>query len=335
MLSNKASWFSTTVMRAVVVNKFGGSEVLEIKRNVPIPKPKENEVLVKVAAVGVNPVDVYIRSGNYSKLPTLPYIPGNDVCGTVVHVGGDVKNYQEGDRVCSFRTSSGAYGEYTSICSKYLIKLPEDYDFVKGAAVGTPYLTAYRALIQKANFKPGQTILIHGASGGVGMAATQLAISKGMNVIGTAGTEEGMKMVRENGVKYVFNHREEGYASSVMSATGGQGVDGIIEMLSNVNLARDLDMLAPKGMVLVVGSRGSIEINPRAMMGRETNIQGVALGSSPDEDLREASLAVEVGLKQGWLNPVIGPKYSLNDVQQAHEDIIHNTGSKGKMVLII
>lgn len=335
MITTKAPILSTTAMRAVVVSKFGGTEVLEVRRKVPIPQVGEDEVLVKVAAAGVNPVDTYIRSGNYGNLPVLPYIPGHDICGTIIECGGSVERFREGDRVCSFRTIGGAYAEYAAVKENHLLKLSDGYDLGKGAAVGTPFLTAYRALFHNASVKPGQRILIHGASGGVGIPAVQMAVAHGMTVYGTAGTEEGMNLVKKMGAKYVFNHRKEGYGNDIKNVSRGEGMDVIVEMLSNVNLARDLDLVAKHGTILVVGCRDVIEINPRLLMVKESRIQGVMLNAATDEELRESALFIEAGLRSGVLNPVLGPKYSLNDVQQAHEDIIHSLGSKGKMVLTV
>ncbi|XP_076804759.1 quinone oxidoreductase-like [Clavelina lepadiformis] len=326
---------STTVMRAVIVSKFGGPEVLEVRRDIPIPKPEASEVLIKVAAIGINPVDTYIRAGNYGRLPELPYIPGNDVAGTIVQAGADVKNFKEGDRVATFmRVKSGAYAEYCVTHPDWLIQIPENCDFRKGAAVGVPYFTAYKALLLKAKAKPTDVVLVHGASGGVGLAACQLALSQGMTTLGTAGSEEGMEALRGLGVHHVFNHKEEGYTEKITKVTGG-GPTIILEMLSNVNLNEDLKLLAPNGVVVVVGCRGTIDINPRLLMAKETQIQGVALGVSQPEEFALMNRAISAGLKQGWLDPVVGKEFSLNNAARAHEEIIHNTGAKGKMVLIV
>uniref|UniRef100_H2Z2F4 Enoyl reductase (ER) domain-containing protein n=1 Tax=Ciona savignyi TaxID=51511 RepID=H2Z2F4_CIOSA len=336
MMSSKIPVLSTTVMRGVLVSKFGDPDVLEVRRDLPIPKTQANEVLVKVAAVGVNPVDTYIRAGKYARLPNLPYVPGNDMCGTVVFAGADVTSIKEGDRVASFmHVKSGAYAEYCVVNADWLVRLPENFDFLKGAAVGTPYFTAYRALFTKAKATPSDIVLVHGASGGVGVAACQFAISQGITVYGTAGSEEGMKVVRSAGAKDAFNHREEGYTAKIMKATGGKGPDIIIEMLSNVNLNKDLEMLAPRGKIVIVGCRGPIEINPRLLMGKESCIEGVGLFATPQEDFSNMSKIITAGLKQGWLDPAIGVQFSLNSVQQAHKELIHNKGSKGKMVLIL
>ena len=174
-----------TRMRAVVVQHFGGPEVLEVHRDVPVPQIKPNEVLIKVVAIGVNPVDSYIRAGMYSKLPPVPYIPGNDAAGTISKIGEKVTDFERGDSVVTFmNVRSGAYAEFCAVHTEWLVKLPRGYDFRKAAAIGTSYMTAYRALFQRANAKPGDSVLVHGASGGVGAAACQLASTHGLQVIG-------------------------------------------------------------------------------------------------------------------------------------------------------
>ncbi|KAJ0044304.1 hypothetical protein NL108_003342, partial [Boleophthalmus pectinirostris] len=234
-------------------------------------------VLIRVHACGVNPVDTYIRSGTYVRKPALPYTPGSDVSGVVQDVGEGVSGIKKGDRVFSTFTVTGGYAEFTVAAEDCVYKLPDNLDFTQGAAIGIPYFTAYRALVHKARVKPGETVLIHGASGGVGVAACQLARALGLKVLGTAGTPEGLKLVLNNGAHLAFNHREDGYTDKIMEATGGEGVNVIVEMLSNVNLDKDLKMLAYGGRVIVVGARGSIQIDPRDTMTKESCIMGVAL----------------------------------------------------------
>uniref|UniRef100_A0A3Q4G040 Crystallin, zeta (quinone reductase) n=1 Tax=Neolamprologus brichardi TaxID=32507 RepID=A0A3Q4G040_NEOBR len=203
-----------------------------------------------------------------------------------------------------------------------------------GAAIGIPYFTAYRALIHKAHAKAGETVLIHGASGGVRLFFTcQLSRALGLQVFGTAGTPEGMKLVLNNGAHLAFNHRQEGYTDKIMEATKGRGVDVIVEMLSNVNLSKDLQMLAYGGRVMVVGSRGSIEINPRDTMVKESSIVGVALFFATPEELKECGALLYAGMEAGWLRPVVGSQYPLEKAAQAHHDIIESPGAAGKMVL--
>ena len=336
MLSSATYPLSTSVMRAVVVSKFGDPDVLKVKHDVPIPKAGPGEVLLKVGAIGVNPVDTYVRSGNFTRLPTLPYVPGIDVAGTVVSIGGDVEKCKVGDQVASFTNiKSGGYAEYCVVSVDFILPLPKNYDLMKGAAVGTPYFTAYKALFLLGEAKPNQTVLVHGASGGVGIAACQLATSIGMTVLGTAGSAKGIEVVSEQGAKYVFNHKEEGYTAKIMQATEGRGPDIILEMLSNVNLNKDLEMLAPKGRVMIIGCRGAIEINPRLTMVKETRIQGVTVLDSTKEEFSVMARAIEAGLSKGWLDPCVGVSLPLDSVQQAHHDIIFNEGCHGKMVLVI
>src|SRR5690242_2772984 len=158
------------MMKAIRVNAFGGPEVLRLQ-DMPTPKPGPSEVLVRIHATGVNPVETYIREGKYSRLPELPYTPGNDGAGVVEEVGGDVKEFKPGDRVYIAGSISGTYAESALCKTEQLHALPKNVAFEAGAAMGTPYATAYRALFQRAHATPGETVLVHGASGGVGTAA--------------------------------------------------------------------------------------------------------------------------------------------------------------------
>ncbi|NWR59970.1 QOR oxidoreductase, partial [Bucorvus abyssinicus] len=322
------------VMRAVRVFEFGGPEVLKLQSDVLIPSPKENQVLIKVHACGVNPVETYIRSGRYARKPALPYTPGSDVAGVVESVGEHVTAFKKGDRVFTIDTISGGYADYAVAAANRVFPLSEKLDFRQGAAVGIPYFTAYRALFQKGRAKAGEIVLVHGASGGVGIATCQIARACGLKVLGTAGTAEGMNTVLRNGAHQVFNHREANYVDKIKEYMGTEGVNIIIEMLSNVNLATDLQLLAPAGRVMVVGCRGPVEINPRDTMSKESSIIGVSLFLATEEERQECAAAVLDGVEAGWLKPIVGSEYPLEKVVQAHEDIIHSSGARGKMVLL-
>ncbi|XP_019960923.2 quinone oxidoreductase [Paralichthys olivaceus] len=321
------------VMRAIRVSECGAPSVLSLCSQVPVPQPGLRQVLIRVQACGVNPVETYIRAGTYSRKPTLPYTPGTDVAGVVETAGEGVVGFKAGDRVFTTATESGAYAEFTVAADDCVHKLPDALDFTQGAAIGIPYFTAYRALIHKAHSKAGETVLIHGASGGVGVAACQLSRALGLRVLGTAGTPEGMKLVLNNGAHMAFNHREQGYTDKIMEATDGRGVDVIVEMLSNVNLSKDLQMLAYGGRVTVVGSRGPIEINPRDTMANESSIMGVALFFATPEEKKESAAFLYAGMEAGWLSPVVGSQYPLDKAAQAHHDIIESPGAAGKIVL--
>nr|XP_046263720.1 quinone oxidoreductase [Scatophagus argus] len=324
---------SSKLMRAIKVSEFGAPSVLKLCSDVTVPQPGHRQVLIRVHACGVNPVETYIRSGTYARKPTLPYVPGTDVAGVVETTGEGVTAVKAGDHVFTTATVSGGYAEYTVAADDCVHKLPASLDFAQGAAIGIPYFTAYRALVHKARAKAGETVLIHGASGGVGVAACQLARALGVKVLGTAGTPEGMKLVLNNGAHLAFNHREEGYTDKMMEATEGRGIDVVLEMLSNVNLSKDLQMLAYGGRVVVVGSRGSIEINPRDTMVKESSILGVALFFATPEETRECAALLYAGMEAGWLRPVVGSQYPLDKASQAHHDIIESPGAGGKIVL--
>ncbi|XP_030310936.1 quinone oxidoreductase [Calypte anna] len=321
-------------MRAVRVFEFGGPEVLKLQSNVSIPIPNENQVLIKVHACGVNPVETYIRSGNYARKPALPYTPGSDVAGVIEGVGEQVTAFKKGDKVFSIGTVSGGYAEYALAAANRVFPLSDKLDFRQGAALGIPYFTAYRALIQKGCAKAGESVLVHGASGGVGIATCQIARACGLKVLGTAGTVEGMNVVLRNGAHQAFNHREANYVDKIKEYTGMEGVDVIIEMLSNINLATDLQLLSYGGRVMVVGCRGPVEINPRDTMSKESSITGVSLFLATEEEMQDCARAVLDGIEAGWLKPLVGSEYPLEKVVQAHEDIMHSSGARGKMVLL-
>ncbi|XP_042319942.1 quinone oxidoreductase [Sceloporus undulatus] len=323
------------IMRAVRVFEFGGPEVLKLQGDAPFPILKENQVLIKVHACGINPVDTYIRSGTYTRKPSLPYTPGLDVSGVVTGVGENVTSFKKGDRVFTHNTVSGGYADYAVASVDSVFPLSDKLDFKQGAAIGIPYFTAYHALFQKGSAKAGETVLIHGASGGVGIAACQIARAYGLKVVGTAGTEEGMDLIKKNGAHLVFNHRDMDYMTQLKNLADHHNIDVIVEMLANVNLANDLKLLGNKGRVMIVGCRGLIEINPRETMAKETSIRGISLFSASKEEICECAAVVLAGIEVGWLKPVVGREYPLEKVAEAHKDIIHNQGALGKMVLLV
>ena len=318
-------------MRAIVVREFGGPDVMKIE-DVPQPSPGPGQVLVRVRAIGVNPVDAYIRSGTYARKPNLPYTPHADIAGTVETVGSGVSTVKAGDRVYAYMTNAG--GAELALADEWQVqRLPDRITFQQGAAMGVPYGTAWRALLIKAKARPGETVLVHGASGGVGSAAVQIARAQGMQVIGTAGTEDGRRLVRDQGAHHVLNHRDDDYLQRIPALTGGRGVDVILEMLANVNLDRDLEIIAPRGRVAVIGNRGRVEIDPRKMMGKDGTIVGMTLFNTTREEFAEIHAGLVAGLENGTLNPVVGKELPLDQAPQAHVAVME-PGAFGKIVLI-
>ena len=326
---------ATRIMKAVRVHQFGGPEVLKFETDVPVPKLGESDVLVRVRAVGVNPVETYIRSGTYARKPSLPAILGNDCAGVVEDVGSKVTSFKRGDRVFTSQTLSGSYAQFTIAPATGVHPLHNEVSFEQGAGLPTPYLTAYRALLVRGGAKPGETVLVHGASGGVGIAAVQIARAFGMKVLGTAGTSEGTELVKQAGAHAVFNHREEGYLDEIKQASAENGVDVIVENAAHINLGKDLGLLAKGGRVSVVGSRGPIEVNPRDTMSREAAVFGVMLFNASEKDFREMHAAIQAGMEAGWLRPIVGKQFPLKNASKAHEDIINGSGALGKMVLTV
>jgi NADPH2:quinone reductase len=319
-------------MKAIRVKEFGGPDVLRLEQ-VTAPKPGAGEVLVRIHASGVNPVETYIRAGKYARLPELPYTPGNDGAGVVEEVGADVREFKAGDRVYTAGSISGTYAEFALCRKEQIHPLPANVSFAQGAAIGTPYATAYRGLFQRAVAKPGETVLVHGASGGVGTAAVQLARARGLRVFGTAGSDEGLKLVREQGAHEMFDHRVSEHFEQVMKATNGHGVDVIVEMLANVNLGKDLNILAKRGRVVVIGSRGPVEINPRDTMQRDADVRGMILPNTPPAEMASIHAALVAGLENGTLRPVIGKEFPLAEAAQAHQAVM-KSGALGKIVLV-
>jgi len=320
-------------MRGIHVSMFGGSDVLKLRTDLIVPPLTPTQVLVRVMYTGINPVETYIREGQYSRLPDLPYIPGSDAAGYVEKVGSHVNGIVPGTKVFVTGFNSGSYAQYVVSDYHYVFPLHGRLTFAQGAAIGVPYFTAYKALIMGACTKPGENVLIHGASGAVGTAAVQIARSLGAIVVGTAGTKDGMDVVGKCGAHHVFNHNHKNYEKKMIEAVGGVGFDVIIEHLANINLGHDLMMLKAGGRVMVVGCRGSVSINPRHLMLSEASIRGVQLQNTTVTEYKEIGSAIVTGIESGSFNPVINREYPLEDVQQVHYDIIHLKGAKGKLVL--
>ena len=318
-------------MKAIRVHQFGDPDVLKLEE-VPDPKPGPAQLVVDVKAIGVNPVDTYIRSGKYGP-KQFPYTPGSDVAGVVESVGPDVKKFKVGDRVWVYQTVSGAYAAKALVNETNAHPLPDNLSFPQGAALGVPYFTAYRALHLRGQAKPGETVLVHGATGGVGIAATQMAHAHGCVVIGTGGSDAGRVLVLEQGANHVLDHHDATYLQKLMDLTGGRGVDVILEMLANVNLAKDLTVLAKHGRVIVIGNRGTIEINPRDTMSRDADIRGMAMMNATPAELASIGAAITAGLEVGTLRPVIDHEMPLAYAAEAHKDILEGN-SRGKIVLV-
>jgi NADPH2:quinone reductase len=319
-------------MKAILVREFGGLEVLKLEE-VPTPKPAAGQVLVRIHAAGVNPYDTYMRAGTYAIKPPLPYTPGSDGAGVVEAIGDGVKKLKPGDRVYTAKTVTGAYAEYALTLEEQVHPLPEKISFGQGAGVWVPYGTAYHALHHSARAHASETVLVHGASGGVGIAAVQMAHAMGLTVFGTAGTPKGVELAKREGAHQVFDHSKAGYQEEIMKATGGRGVDIVLEMLANVNLSADLNLLAMNGRVIIIGNRGEITINPRDLMRRRASARGFTLWAVTPAEEAEIHGGLFAGLENGTLRPIVGKELPLAEAARAHKEILE-PGAAGKIVLV-
>ncbi len=319
-------------MKAILVRQFGGPEELKLEE-VPTPKPAAGQVLVRVHAAGVNPYDTYMRAGTYAIKPPLPYTPGSDAAGVIEAVSDGVKKVKPGDRIYTAKTISGAYAEYALALEEQVHSLPAKVNFSQGAGIWVPYATAYHALHHSAVAHASETVLVHGASGGVGTAAVQMARAMGLTVFGTAGTQKGADLVKREGAHQVFDHSKAGYLEEVMKATGGRGLDIILEMLANVNLSADLKLLATNGRVIIIGNRGEITINPRDLMLRRASARGFTLWAITPSEETQIHAGLIAGLENGTLRPVVGRELPLAEAARAHKEILE-PGAAGKSVLI-
>ncbi|MGH7353784.1 MAG: NADPH:quinone reductase [Candidatus Rokuibacteriota bacterium] len=319
-------------MKAIRVSEYGPPSVLKLEE-VPTPQPGPNQILVRNRAVGVNPVDTYLRSNTDNRGPKLPYTPGSDAAGVVEAVGAGATSIKGGDRVYFGGTLTGAYAEL-SLCEPAQVHtLPDNVSFAQGAAMNVPYATAYHALFNRAHGEAGETVLVHGASGGVGIGAVQLARARGLTVIGTAGTERGRRLVAEQGAHHVLDHGRPDYLDELTRLTGGRGPDIILEMLANVNLQKDLGVIAPRGRIVVIGNRGTVEINARLAMNKDAAILGMALYHATPAQVVGIHAALVEGLRAGTLRPVIAQEVPLGQASRAHEAVLE-PGHHGKIVLV-
>jgi NADPH2:quinone reductase len=317
-------------MKAIRLHEFGPPEVMKLE-DVNDPRPGPGQIVVRVHAAGVNPVETYIRAGTYALKPPLPYTPGGDAAGMVAAVGEQVTRLKAGDRVYTAGTVSGAYAQLALCNAGQVYPLPENVSFAQGAGLHVPYATAYRALFLRGHAHAGQTVLVHGASGAVGIATVQFAAAAGLTVLGTGGTERGRQLVREQGAAHVFDHKTPDYLGQLMKLTGNRGVDLIIEMLANVNLGKDLTILGLEGCIVVVGSRGEVQVNPRLLMRAQGAILGMT-GGTP-EQYAQAHAAIGAGLRAGTLRPIVGRELPLAEAARAHHEIIEGS-AYGKIVLV-
>ncbi|CAD5112735.1 DgyrCDS1954 [Dimorphilus gyrociliatus] len=324
-------------MNGIRVESFGEPSVLKYVKDLKKPAPSGKQILIRMKAAGVNPLETYIRSGGFPSLPKLPYTPGTDGAGIIEDIGREVTKFKKGDRVYTTNSITGTYAEYSLVEEADVHLLHKNLSFADGASLFIPYYTAFRAVFTKGMGIAGKHILVHGASGAVGIAVCQMAAAGGLIVVGTAGTDEGIDMVKKNGASHCFNHRKAGYIDQAVAITGGKGFDIIVEMLANTNLNADLSVAARKGKVLIIGCRGTVDnFDPFPMMLKEIQVEGILVFGATSKQMVECADFLYSGMEKGWLKPVIDVPYDLSDAEEAHKEVIdHKKGTNGKIVLNI
>jgi NADPH2:quinone reductase len=313
-------------MRAIRVRRHGGPEELRLEE-VPDPVPGRGEVVVRIRAAGVNPVETYLRAGSHYRIESFPWTPGSDGAGEVEAVGPGVSSVAPGDRVYTAGSLTGTYAERALCAADQVHPLPARCTFEQGAGVHVPYATAWRALHGRARVRAGEVVLVHGATGGVGLAAVQIARAVGCVVVGTGGTEAGRALARAEGADRVLDHSAAGYLEGIPAPAV------ILEMLADRNLAADLAVAAKGARIVVVGSRGAVSIEPRAAMVKDLSILGMSLNNLPRPELAAIHAEIGKGLEAGILRPVVAAALPLADAPRAHERILA-PGALGKIVLV-
>jgi NADPH:quinone reductase len=318
-------------MKAIRIHQFGEPEVMQLEE-VPDPIPEAGQVLLRILAAGANPLDSLLRAGikvgDYQT--PLPWTPGNDAAGTVEAVGAGVTNVKVGDRVYA-QPLTGAYAELALCKAEQVYPLPEHVSFPQGTCINIACRTAYYALFELARATADRVVLVHGASGSVGNAAIQLALNAGITVIGTAGSEAGVQLVKDLGAHHVFNHRDPDYLSKIKAVANG--IDIVLEMAASANLPKDISLMNPGGRIIVIGGGAPVEVDPVAIIGLGISIIGVRLSAIDDKLNREIHAALYRQLDNDTLRPVVDREIPLAEAPRAHHEL-EKSGSLGKICLI-
>ncbi|GMR34326.1 hypothetical protein PMAYCL1PPCAC_04521, partial [Pristionchus mayeri] len=321
-------------MRGAVVTSFGEPDVIKTSNDLPLPATTQpDQILIDVHAAGVNPVDTHIRAGRFNPKPALPYVPGIDGSGVVREVGAAVTHVRVGDSVW-FYVWTGATAEVVATAHAY--PLPKGLSFVEGACLGLPYSIANRALFTKGNIKKGDRVLIHGASGGVGLAACQLAAFAGASlVVGTAGTEPGLAEVKRYTVASVIGSYDW-KSKSGQKKVPDSGFDLIIEMAADSNIVVDLDLLAHGGRLGIIGGKGAVTIPLATFKDKETTSFGVVAYRATKEYHAACAKTLDRLFAETEYRPVCNKTYKLEDTAQSHIDLWDKSLPKvGNRVIIV
>ncbi|MDW8469076.1 MAG: NAD(P)H-quinone oxidoreductase [Burkholderiales bacterium] len=325
-------------MRAVEITKPGGPEALALVER-PMPEPKENEILVKVAAAGVNRPDVLQRMGRYPVPAGASDLPGLEIAGDVVACGARVTMWKPGDRVCAL-ANGGGYAEYCAVPEVQALPVPKGLSLVEAASLPETFFTVWSNVYERAALKPGESLLVQGGSSGIGVAAIQMAAALGNRVFATAGSDEKCAACVRLGAERCFNYRTQDFAAEVKAATGGRGVDVILDMVGGDYVPRELKCLADDGRLVFIaflrGPKAELDINE--LMRRRLTITGSTLRPRPTEVKGAIARALREKIwpliEAGRIRPVIYRTFPLAEAAEAHR-LMESSQHIGKIVLTV
>ena len=324
-------------MTVIEIRAPGGPDVLTPAER-PVPSPAAGEVLIQVGAAGVNRPDAMQRAGHYPPPPGVSDIPGLEVAGTIVQAGAVAGGWRVGDRVCAL-VAGGGYAEYCVAPAPQCLPVPRGLDFIQAAAIPETFFTVWTNVFERGRLRPGESILIHGGSSGIGTAAVQLARALGSRVFVTAGSAEKCAACERLGAELAVNYRDADFVAAIRDATGGRGVDVVLDMVGGDYLPRNMDVLALEGRLVQIAVLGGAraQLNLIAMMQRRLTLTGSTLRARPiaEKGAIAAALRDRVWplIESGAVRPVIHATFALREAAQAHR-VLESGAHIGKLVLV-
>ncbi len=321
-------------MKAIQVQKTGGPEALTLA-DLPVPKPKPNEAVVKIAAIGVNFIDVYFREGRYPA--PLPFVDGQEAAGTVTEVGSEVKSLKPGDRV-AYTGVLGSYAKYAAIPADRLVRVPDKITDQQAAAAMLQGMTAHYLVKSTFPLKKGDTALVHAAAGGVGLLLMQLGRDIGARMIGTVGNEDKAKLAREAGADEVIIYTKQDFEAETKRLTSNKGVDVVYDGVGQSTFEKGLNLLRPRGyMVLFGGASGPVPPFDPIKLSQKGSLfltrPSLLHYIATREELEQRSNDIFSMIAAGKLTMRIQHVYKLEEVQQAHRDL-EARKTTGKILLV-
>jgi putative PIG3 family NAD(P)H quinone oxidoreductase len=325
-------------MIAIEINRPGGPEVLvPVER--PTPVPAAGEVLIKVAAAGVNRPDVFQRLGRYPPPPGASDIPGLEVAGTVEQIGPEVDDWRAGEALCAL-VAGGGYAEYCVAPAPQCLPAPRGLDLVSAAAIPETFFTVWHNVFERGRLEANESLLVHGGSSGIGTTAIQLARARGARVFATAGSDEKCRACERLGAERAINYNDADFVTIVRELTGGRGVDVVLDMVGGDYFLRNIEALAVEGRLVEIATLkgGKAELNIQTIMHRRLTITGSTLRARPIADKAVIAAAVRRHvwplLESGSVKPIVYATFALHDAAEAHR-VLESSVHIGKLVLVV